>query len=167
MTNTDTNADDHERYRTFLETVVSSGRLWGIWRGETWATADDPSGRRSALFMLWPTRSSAEESLKANRAAFPGEADVDTIELGTWLEAYTDELIQRSASPFLHPDQRLNGSIVDPEDLRKDLIAVQGGLRLQATDLNKLRKKIESQTRSQAPHAIAPSDRSRPREPGT
>ena len=138
---------DHarERYRIFLEAVASSEKLWAIWRGESWATADDPSGRRSALFLLWPTKKSAEESLKVSRAAFPGEAEVDAIELGKWLDSYTDELIERSASPFIYPDERLNGSIVAPEDLRKDLKSFQDRLRLQGSDLNKLRKKVKNE----------------------
>jgi len=141
------NNDDptRERYRIFLETAVSTEKLWAIWRGDTWATADDPSGRRSALFLLWPTRKSAEESLKASRAAFPGEAEVDYIELDKWLNAYTDELIERSASPFVYPDERLNGSIVDPADLRKDLESLRAGFRLQGSDLNKLHKKVKSE----------------------
>lgn len=88
-----------QRYRRFLDAVAASGTLWAVWRGDTWATADDPSGRNSALFLLWSSQESAEASLHASRAAFPGAAEVDRIALDKWLEAYTPELIERSPAP--------------------------------------------------------------------
>lgn len=130
-----------QRYRGFLDAVAASGTLWAVWRGDTWATADDPSGRNSALFLLWSNQESAEASLHASRAAFPGAAEVDRIALDKWLEAYTPELIERSASPFIEPDERLRGTVVDPADLARDLRQRRQGMSLQASDLNRLRRK--------------------------
>jgi hypothetical protein len=84
----------HEKYERFLNRVISSEKLWAVWCGDTWATADDPSGHRSALFLLWPTKKEANESLKANREKFPKSAKVDFIDLKKWIEFYTPDLIE-------------------------------------------------------------------------
>lgn len=130
-----------DKYEQFLRRAVSTGKLWAVWCGDTWATSTDPSGRSSALFLLWPSRRSAEASFRTNRGLFPQGAVVDSIELGKWLELYTPDLIGHGAHPFVHPDERLNGLIVDPADLRRDLQGLMFKDELQGTDLARLARK--------------------------
>lgn len=137
------NATEHKRYGRFLKKVISSEKLWAVWCGDTWATADDPTGHRRALFLLWPSKKEASKSLKANREKFPEDAEIDYIDLEKWIEIYTPDLIKEGAFPFLCPDMDLNGLTVDPADLRRDMQSMMYKSELQGSDLVELRRRVK------------------------
>ena len=130
-----------EKYNEFVSKVSMSGIIWGIWTGEVWATADDPSRQKAALFMLWDNKKAALDCLSKNITRFAGGSFVDTIELDKWINHYTGNLTNANAAAFLGPDNELKGLIVDPVDLRRDLIAKCKEFRLQGSDLTRIRAK--------------------------
>ncbi len=130
------------RYSDFLARVASTGSLWGIWCGETWATANDPSGSRGSLFLLWSTKRAGIDCLDKNRGKFPSDSYVDSIPMEKWLELYTPKLIRLNSAPFINPDEALRGIIVSPADLRRDIVDYLDSLRLQGSDLTKLKSRV-------------------------
>lgn len=131
------------QYVDFLRKTTVAGKLWSIWCGDTWATANDPSVEGRALFMLWSMRKSAESALKVNKLKFPEASEVDEIDLDKWVNSYTPQLISERAFAFLVSDEKLNGLTVDPSDLRRDLEKMASELTLQSSDLVKLRRKAK------------------------
>lgn len=137
-------ATNLEKYEFFLKRVVSSEKLWAIWCGATWATASDPDKEGKSMFLLWPTKASAEISFRLNEDKFPAEAEVDSIDLQKWLNLYTRDLLQAGASAFIFPDEMLNGLEVDPSDLKRDISGMMFGSELQGADLTRLRNSVAS-----------------------
>ncbi len=131
------------QYVTFLRKVTATKKLWAIWCGDTWATANDPSVEGRALFMLWPMRKSAESALKANKVKFPEVSEVNEIDLDKWVDAYTPQLISEKAFAFLVSDEKLNGLTVDPSDLRRDIKGMASEFVLQSSGLARLHRKVK------------------------
>lgn len=131
------------KYLGFLVRVASSGILWGVWCGKTWATAKDPSGVKTALFLTWESQEAAFESFRKNAAKFPEGATVDSIVLDKWLDLYTVDLISANAAVFVNPDSALRGVVVDPKQLCRDLLAKsKHELKLQGSDLVRLKTRV-------------------------
>lgn len=59
-----------------------------------------------------------------------------------WLELYTPKLIRLNSAPFINPDEALRGIIVSPADLRRDIVDYLDSLRLQGSDLTKLKSRV-------------------------
>ena len=96
------------------------------------------------MFLLWPTKASADKSFRLNKDKFPVEAEVDSIELQKWLNLYTKDLLQAGASAFIFPDEMLNGLEVDPSDLKRDISGMMFDSELQGADLTRLRNSVAS-----------------------
>ena len=135
--------DEREWYGSVIDEVTRSGELWAVWCGDSWATAEDPSNARSALFLLWRTQQEAEDALSHSRAKFPPGAIVDSIPLQKWVGPYTQDLAMHNDAPFLCRDRELRGVQVDPLAFQRDLMTSAAKPSLQASDLGMLKSSVK------------------------
>ncbi|RIJ41787.1 DUF2750 domain-containing protein [Pontibacter oryzae] len=87
-------ADIEKQYKTFIQRVVETGKVWGLTKDETWATSSSSEFEDTEVILFW----SEQELAKACAADEWEEYSPESISLAEFLEnwcvgMYGDELL--------------------------------------------------------------------------
>jgi len=109
------------RYDFLIKRVCRTGRIWALWDGDGWLTTTGRDGRER--FLVWPDAVFARRALDEELRRIEPHASVDSIELKKWVEHYLPDLQAHGDRVWAFPAAKLNGGVIGPEDMLKDIAA--------------------------------------------